>query len=200
MFHVRPGRTVPITTRRRGVDNVACCAGVSNRYLHVDTPQDEASTYVGMARTIATQAATMSVSVYTQITDVERECDVRTARRAHSLPVSVPRIASPRPAHVCPLLVLRHLRYMFSLSCIGDTCLATLIRVCGTHRHAVWQAASRNGTDVLLCRHWLPCLCACRLHELRSHREVQRHAVGCRSICQPTAGVVRPDTGARTLG
>jgi len=44
-------------------------------YLHVDTPQDEADTYVKMMQTITSQRQDSSVSIYTQITDVERECD-----------------------------------------------------------------------------------------------------------------------------
>jgi len=46
-------------------------------YLKVDTPTEEASKYVSMAQTIAgyQKAKTASASVYTQITDVELECD-----------------------------------------------------------------------------------------------------------------------------
>jgi len=44
-------------------------------YLHVDTPQEEADTYIAMVKTIASRKADISVCIYTQITDVERECD-----------------------------------------------------------------------------------------------------------------------------
>jgi len=49
--------------------------GQCQTYLHVDTPQDEADTYVGMMKTISNTRQDISVSIYTQITDVERECD-----------------------------------------------------------------------------------------------------------------------------
>jgi len=45
-------------------------------YLPVATPGDEADVYVNMTRTlIEHKALGLSVSVYTQITDVELECD-----------------------------------------------------------------------------------------------------------------------------
>jgi hypothetical protein len=44
-------------------------------YLQVDTPADEASTYVKMAATIQSRVDHISASVYTQTTDVELECD-----------------------------------------------------------------------------------------------------------------------------
>ena len=44
-------------------------------YLHVDTPHDEAATYVNMSKTIASRVDHVSASVYTQTTDVELECD-----------------------------------------------------------------------------------------------------------------------------
>jgi len=44
-------------------------------YLHVNTPQDEANTYVSMTKTILSNIDDISCSIYTQITDVERECD-----------------------------------------------------------------------------------------------------------------------------
>lgn len=44
-------------------------------YLKVNTPADEASKYVEMAKTILGRVKTVSASVYTQITDVELECD-----------------------------------------------------------------------------------------------------------------------------
>ena len=43
-------------------------------YLHVDTPHDEAQTYVNMTAKIMANAK-VSVSVYTQTTDLENECD-----------------------------------------------------------------------------------------------------------------------------
>merc|ERR1712039_106271 len=44
-------------------------------YLHVDTPADESSKYVEMAKTIESRVDHVSASVYTQTTDVELECD-----------------------------------------------------------------------------------------------------------------------------
>lgn len=44
-------------------------------YLEVDTPQEEADTYVAMADTLFDERMDVSCSIYTQITDVERECD-----------------------------------------------------------------------------------------------------------------------------
>jgi hypothetical protein len=44
-------------------------------YLHVSTPKDEANTYINMTRTILSRINDISASVYTQITDVELECD-----------------------------------------------------------------------------------------------------------------------------
>ena len=44
-------------------------------YLHVSTPKDEADTYVNMTKTILNRIIDISASVYTQITDVELECD-----------------------------------------------------------------------------------------------------------------------------
>jgi len=44
-------------------------------YLHVGTPQDEADTYITMTQQIASRKNDLSVVIYTQITDVERECD-----------------------------------------------------------------------------------------------------------------------------
>jgi hypothetical protein len=49
--------------------------GQCTTYLPVSTPADEASTYVSMAQTILSNKGDISVSIYTQITDVERECD-----------------------------------------------------------------------------------------------------------------------------
>jgi len=44
-------------------------------YLPVSTPEDEANTYIQMAKQIQAHKADISVSIYTQIADVERECD-----------------------------------------------------------------------------------------------------------------------------
>merc|ERR1711976_959884 len=44
-------------------------------YLHVDTPADEASKYVEMAKTIESRVDHVSASVYTQTTDLELKCD-----------------------------------------------------------------------------------------------------------------------------
>merc|ERR1711916_258078 len=43
-------------------------------YLHVDTPSEEAQTYINMTLTML-QNQPLSASVYTQIVDVELECD-----------------------------------------------------------------------------------------------------------------------------
>ena len=43
--------------------------------MHVSTPKDEADTYVNMTKTILNRIIDISASVYTQITDVELECD-----------------------------------------------------------------------------------------------------------------------------
>lgn len=44
-------------------------------YLTVGTPQKEADTYASMAASIVKNRQHVSASVYTQITDVELECD-----------------------------------------------------------------------------------------------------------------------------
>lgn len=44
-------------------------------YLPVDTPAAEAGTYASMAATIGDVTKDVSASVYTQLTDLERECD-----------------------------------------------------------------------------------------------------------------------------
>jgi len=44
-------------------------------YLHVATPADEANTYATMAKQLLALRNDVAVSVYTQITDVEFECD-----------------------------------------------------------------------------------------------------------------------------
>jgi hypothetical protein len=44
-------------------------------YLHVDTPADEAETYIEMVGDILSRVDHISASVYTQTTDVELECD-----------------------------------------------------------------------------------------------------------------------------
>eukprot|EP00730_Choanoeca_flexa_P016731 TRINITY_DN7969_c0_g2_i1.p1 TRINITY_DN7969_c0_g2~~TRINITY_DN7969_c0_g2_i1.p1 ORF type:complete len:101 (+),score=31.92 TRINITY_DN7969_c0_g2_i1:88-390(+) len=43
-------------------------------YLKVDTPAEEASTYIAMTKALL-RNRNVSASVYTQITDVELECD-----------------------------------------------------------------------------------------------------------------------------
>jgi len=49
--------------------------GKCQTYLAVSTPQDECDTYVAMAKTILSRRDDISCSIYTQISDVERECD-----------------------------------------------------------------------------------------------------------------------------
>jgi len=49
--------------------------GQCTTYLKVNTPQDEADTYVGMTKTMFSHKDDISVCIYTQISDVERECD-----------------------------------------------------------------------------------------------------------------------------
>ena len=44
-------------------------------YLKVDTPHDEAKTYIDMAAKIEAAVNHVNASVYTQTTDVELECD-----------------------------------------------------------------------------------------------------------------------------
>lgn len=44
-------------------------------YLHVNTPAAEADTYIRMVAQIKAEKNKVSASVYTQITDVELECD-----------------------------------------------------------------------------------------------------------------------------
>lgn len=44
-------------------------------YLHADTPADEASKYIEMAKTIESRVDHIAASVYTQTTDLELECD-----------------------------------------------------------------------------------------------------------------------------
>lgn len=44
-------------------------------YLKVDTPQEEADRYTSMVTKMIAQRDHLSASVYTQITDVELECD-----------------------------------------------------------------------------------------------------------------------------
>ena len=44
-------------------------------YLHVETPADEAATYVEMAKTLESMVDYVSISIYTQTTDLELECD-----------------------------------------------------------------------------------------------------------------------------
>jgi len=44
-------------------------------YLEVSTPDDEANTYISMVKTIQAEKMDVSACVYTQITDVEEECD-----------------------------------------------------------------------------------------------------------------------------
>jgi hypothetical protein len=48
-------------------------AGQCTTYLHVNTPADEAATYINMTNMISLDD--VSVIIYTQITDVELECD-----------------------------------------------------------------------------------------------------------------------------
>jgi len=49
--------------------------GQCGTYLPVATPQDEANTYVNMSQVIYSNQDDISVCIYTQISDVERECD-----------------------------------------------------------------------------------------------------------------------------
>jgi len=49
--------------------------GACGTYLKVDTPQEEADVYVNMTTIIAGIQDDVSTSIYTQITDVELECD-----------------------------------------------------------------------------------------------------------------------------
>jgi hypothetical protein len=49
--------------------------GQCQTYLAVATPTDEANTYISMVQTIQGEKMDVSACVYTQITDVEEECD-----------------------------------------------------------------------------------------------------------------------------
>lgn len=49
--------------------------GQCGAYLNQATPQDYVDTYVAMTKTIVSQRADLSAVIYTQITDVENECD-----------------------------------------------------------------------------------------------------------------------------
>lgn len=49
--------------------------GRCHTYLKKDTPHDEATTYIDMTEMILKNRDTTSACVYTQITDVELECD-----------------------------------------------------------------------------------------------------------------------------
>lgn len=49
--------------------------GQCHTYQKVDTPTAEATQYIEYAQTISSRRADISASVYTQITDVENECD-----------------------------------------------------------------------------------------------------------------------------
>lgn len=49
--------------------------GQCGTYLPTPTPQDEADTYVNMTQQLLANKARVSVSVYTQLSDVENECD-----------------------------------------------------------------------------------------------------------------------------
>ena len=50
--------------------------GKCSTYLHTPTPQDEADTYVNMTKKLLDyKASGVSVCIYTQLSDVENECD-----------------------------------------------------------------------------------------------------------------------------
>lgn len=58
------------------VDGHMWAPGQCGTYAKVDTPAEEASLYVNMTlKLLEMKAAGVSTSIYTQITDVERECD-----------------------------------------------------------------------------------------------------------------------------
>lgn len=56
------------------VKGKAWVPGQCNTYLHVPTPADEATVYIQMAQKIE-RMTTVSAAIYTQIADVELECD-----------------------------------------------------------------------------------------------------------------------------
>lgn len=49
--------------------------GKCGSYLNVDTPEDQANTYIQMAKMIQSIKKDISVSIWTQITDLELECE-----------------------------------------------------------------------------------------------------------------------------
>jgi len=57
------------------VTGKAWVPGECHTYVKVDTPSEEASTYVKMAGQLLAVTGDVSASVYTQITDLELECD-----------------------------------------------------------------------------------------------------------------------------
>jgi len=80
-----PGDTNPTTTQYGMVGEFGgvgafipgkeWVAGKCTTYLKVDTPQAEADAYIKMAQMLKSVKKDISVSIYTQITDVELECD-----------------------------------------------------------------------------------------------------------------------------
>jgi hypothetical protein len=59
------------------VDGKAWVTGACHTYLKVDTPDDEAAVFLNMSQTLVQRKRNdgVSIAVYTQITDVELECD-----------------------------------------------------------------------------------------------------------------------------
>ena len=49
--------------------------GKCSSYSNDPTPQAQVNDYVRMGHELGNQTGTLSMSIYTQITDVERECD-----------------------------------------------------------------------------------------------------------------------------
>jgi len=80
-----PGDTTPTTTRYGMVGEFGGIGAfikgkewvpnACTTYMKVDTPHEEAATYINMTQMIKSTKKDISVSIYTQITDVELECD-----------------------------------------------------------------------------------------------------------------------------
>jgi len=57
------------------IDGHEWVPGQCQTYLPVNTPEEEADTYIQMVGIIKSEKTDLSATIYTQITDVERECD-----------------------------------------------------------------------------------------------------------------------------
>ena len=60
---------------RRALNRVRHASGPTARAPQVDTPHDEATTYITMTQQIIGFQTDLSAVFYTQLTDLEEECD-----------------------------------------------------------------------------------------------------------------------------